>query len=247
MLSCPRCQAGLFVGQASDITMHGCGQCGGLWLDSVAAVKVRQALPQDALDLAARATQFARERADTHAEALCPVCSRAMQRTATPAQGIDIDYCTHGTWFDRGELEQIASVLRQPLPGRPGAPPGYVGGPPPGYVGGRSLGPPNVALNAMAPVAPHVVYASGSDVAVSDGLELAVDGLGVVADIATSLALDAAANTAIDVAVTGASGLAEGAGSLLASGAAEAAASAVSEGAGVVAEGIFSLIGALFD
>jgi Zn-finger nucleic acid-binding protein len=274
MFACPRCHSGLFVGHASDITMHACGQCGGLWLDSEAALKVRQALPQDALDLAAKATEFGHEKADTQAEALCPVCRRPMQRAATPAAGVDIDYCSHGTWFDRGELEQIARVLRQKATpaARVAPPPGYAAGPPPGYAGGPALGLKGAAIGvaavgaaaAVATVAPQVqaspqasnLMVSGADLATggadlaAGGADLLSSGAGFAAEVAGTVAFEVAADVAIHAAVAGGSALAEGAGSLIAEGAGsalvEGAGEVAAAGAGIVVEGIFALIGGLF-
>ncbi|HLM72696.1 MAG TPA: zf-TFIIB domain-containing protein, partial [Polyangiaceae bacterium] len=52
--ACPRCREQLYVGQASGVTLHGCGRCGGVWLGSACARRIAEALPGDAIELDAR-------------------------------------------------------------------------------------------------------------------------------------------------------------------------------------------------
>jgi Zn-finger nucleic acid-binding protein len=44
----------------------------------------------------------------------CPLCQAVMQRSAFgKTSGILVDVCAaHGTWFDRGELEQVIDFVR---------------------------------------------------------------------------------------------------------------------------------------
>lgn len=56
----------------------------------------------------------------------CPTCSEVMDRRVFGgASGVLVDVCTHGTWFDAGELEQalaFASAGRMPAARKEPAP-----------------------------------------------------------------------------------------------------------------------------
>jgi Zn-finger nucleic acid-binding protein len=58
----------------------------------------------------------------------CPTCSEVMDRKVFGgASGVMVDVCSHGTWFDAGELEQalaFASAGRMPPKPKPPPPPG---------------------------------------------------------------------------------------------------------------------------
>jgi Zn-finger nucleic acid-binding protein len=110
--ACPRCRDRLYVGHASGVTLHGCAHCGGVWLGSACAMRVAEALPEDAIALAGRVSKSAKRGAETHAPVACPICSAPMTRTHAAAAGVDLDVCgAHGTWYDKDELEQIAKAL----------------------------------------------------------------------------------------------------------------------------------------
>jgi Zn-finger nucleic acid-binding protein len=100
------------MGDANGVVMHGCGLCGGVWLDNVAAQRVSQRYDERVVDLAGRARENATVRPDTRAVATCPACRREMGRR-TFGQ-ISIDYCDHGTWFDAGELAALLQGIRPP-------------------------------------------------------------------------------------------------------------------------------------
>lgn len=113
---CPRCGLGLYVGHTHNVAMHGCGRCGGLWLDRQGADYVVQAVCTQALGLADSAAQHAAEqKVDTSAEGIpCPECRQALARTRVPAAWIDVDVCAlHGTWFDCGELQKVAQASQR--------------------------------------------------------------------------------------------------------------------------------------
>jgi Zn-finger nucleic acid-binding protein len=110
--ACPRCREQLYVGQASGVTLHGCGRCGGVWLGSACARRIAEALPGDAIELAGRVSKNAQGEVTTLAPVACPLCSAPMTRTRAAAAGVELDVCgAHGTWYDRHELEQIAAAL----------------------------------------------------------------------------------------------------------------------------------------
>ena len=109
---CPRCRLDLFAGAAGGVTMHGCGRCGGVWLDNASARRIHEAAPADAVALADSASAAAAVAVDAAAVAPCAGCGQPMARTTIQAAGVDVDSCApHGTWFDRGELHAVADAF----------------------------------------------------------------------------------------------------------------------------------------
>jgi len=109
-LPCPRCGAPLFEGQARAARLLGCGECGGVWLDSVASKAVLTGDAQDLVSLAERASQHARVGIDAQASGLlCPECRQVLTRGIAPGTRVELDLCpSHGTWFDANELRVVA-------------------------------------------------------------------------------------------------------------------------------------------
>jgi Zn-finger nucleic acid-binding protein len=117
--SCPRCSAQLFDGHAREAKLLGCGQCGGVWLDSAASKAVLQGEAKDLVGLADLASRHATVAVDTQVSNLaCPECGQPMTRGAVPGTRIEIDLCSrHGTWFDPNELRLVAlAYARLPEP-----------------------------------------------------------------------------------------------------------------------------------
>jgi Zn-finger nucleic acid-binding protein len=118
-LVCPRCATHssspppLYAGSASQIVLHACGACGGVFLGTKCAAQLASSLPTDALQLASQVSDAARYRADTAIALSCPVCHDSMQRSAIARAGVEIDLCAkHGTWYDRDELARVAGAIR---------------------------------------------------------------------------------------------------------------------------------------
>ncbi len=110
-ISCPRCKVALFTAQARDVTLQGCGVCGGIWLDNEGSVAItRHADPRVGV-LAARAEASATVRASMIREELaCPIC-HAHMRKVNPSKLAELDVCAeHGTWFDAGELRRVMNA-----------------------------------------------------------------------------------------------------------------------------------------
>lgn len=106
--SCPRCKAALFATTVHEVTLLGCGLCGGIFLDNDGSTAVTQRVDPEIAKLADRAaTRGAGRLVDLRAERVaCPVCAASMSRVR--AGGIDLDVCAaHGTWFDRDELHRV--------------------------------------------------------------------------------------------------------------------------------------------
>jgi Zn-finger nucleic acid-binding protein len=101
----------LVVGNAARATLHGCGACGGVWLDMTTAHRLCDVLDADAATLLDSASRYATHQVDVAATIGCPVCGQALARSRIPNAGVDIDYCgQHGTWFDKNELPRIAQA-----------------------------------------------------------------------------------------------------------------------------------------
>jgi Zn-finger nucleic acid-binding protein len=107
----------LFEGPTRDVTLLGCGQCGGVWLDNEASRRLVQGVDRDLTELSERVASHASVRADPSPKGLsCPACSQGMARTRVPGTTIDLDVCApHGTWFDAHELKVVA-LAYAPLP-----------------------------------------------------------------------------------------------------------------------------------
>jgi Zn-finger nucleic acid-binding protein len=106
-LPCPRCEVPLFEGRAQNITLHGCGTCGGVWLDNEGSLAVMQQIPPSLLELADRAARASRGKPDHVPH--CPIDKAILERVTV--KGVDLDVCkAHGTWFDAGEVRRIAQA-----------------------------------------------------------------------------------------------------------------------------------------
>jgi Zn-finger nucleic acid-binding protein len=88
-LGCPRCRTALEVRAQGACTAALCRRCGGTWLGAAATDTVRVALAPQALAIAKEGEQ------------------------ATGDVTLDEDdHCpAHGTWYDLGELEEVAVLL----------------------------------------------------------------------------------------------------------------------------------------
>ncbi|HSN98376.1 MAG TPA: zf-TFIIB domain-containing protein, partial [Candidatus Nanopelagicales bacterium] len=83
--ACPRCAISMYVGQAGGMTLHGCGRCGGVWLGRACAQRLAEALPNDAIELATRASSGAALTVDVSPGVRCPACAQPTQRTQVAA------------------------------------------------------------------------------------------------------------------------------------------------------------------
>jgi Zn-finger nucleic acid-binding protein len=108
-MACPRCNVSLFEGDAHGTPLLGCGSCGGVFLDNDASTRITRARDAVIAQLAERAKHHAAATSlDTRPKDLpCPSCTQPMKRVL--ARGVvELDFCaTHGTWFDRGEVNRV--------------------------------------------------------------------------------------------------------------------------------------------
>ncbi len=122
-LKCPQCRVRLVTAQVAEVALHGCGRCGGIWLDNASARAVVTSPQRVFADLADRAGKNARAQAELREARFvpCPHCEGNMRRV--PAHGLTVDVCDeHGTWFDPFELKHVVErliALATPKPAGP--------------------------------------------------------------------------------------------------------------------------------
>ena len=116
-LACPECEQPMLKGSVGACLFHHCGRCHGIWLDSEEFSRVcRDADHQSAL---LGAPQVAGSGAPTSSVAIryrpCPRCRDRMNRVNfAKCSGVVVDCCrTHGTWFDRDELNRILQFIQR--------------------------------------------------------------------------------------------------------------------------------------
>jgi Zn-finger nucleic acid-binding protein len=118
-LACPRCAVTMYVGRTpAGASMHGCGQCGGVWLDNATAQHVIDTVCEHTLQMAQSAAGAASQPGTRPAAKLlsCPVCGQTMTAQRVQKAWLDIDVCAeHGTWYDYGELEKVARATQRDL------------------------------------------------------------------------------------------------------------------------------------
>jgi Zn-finger nucleic acid-binding protein len=109
---CPRCRIALHVGTTQNGAMHGCGRCGGIWLDRAMSERLTRALDSDTLALADAASQHAAQVEISNTRLGCPHCASVLTGHAVANARVHVDFCsTHGTWFDRDELQKVARAF----------------------------------------------------------------------------------------------------------------------------------------
>jgi Zn-finger nucleic acid-binding protein len=112
-LVCPACNGSLRAAHATYGVLS-CDACGGVWTDAAATEALRTSS-------AGEITSVAKDVA-AHAEGplpadkprrRCPVCRHHLRKSTIA--DVQIDSCsTHGTWFDRGEVEAIYAAAKKP-------------------------------------------------------------------------------------------------------------------------------------
>jgi Zn-finger nucleic acid-binding protein len=117
-LPCPRCDGdvALFEGKSGDTLLHGCGTCGGVWLDNQASRRIVNAIPPGIIDMTERAARAASapniDAAQAAKAARCPFDRNELARANV--KGVVIDACaTHGTWFDAGEVTLLSHAFER--------------------------------------------------------------------------------------------------------------------------------------
>ncbi|MEZ4223279.1 MAG: zf-TFIIB domain-containing protein [Polyangiaceae bacterium] len=110
-VACPRCGVAMFVGETPMGSVRGCGRCGGIWLGTTASQRLTQTLCDRTLFLAESVARSAQP-VHTQGPIACPVCAQPLQQTFLSNARVELDVCqSHGTWFDRNELESVARAF----------------------------------------------------------------------------------------------------------------------------------------
>lgn len=110
-LKCPRCRVALFEGMAGQTTLHGCGGCGGIWLDNAASGRIVHAVEPAITAMSDKASRAKKVEVDARAPASCPIDDQPLE--PVNVKGVDVDVCkAHGTWFDAGEVRRIGEAFQ---------------------------------------------------------------------------------------------------------------------------------------
>lgn len=103
--TCPNCAQAMTSTATRGLWVHGCGVCGGVWLDTAAAEFVRTKTNDDIERLVAESTARATV-GQQHRLRPCPVCRHPLG--AFTHGSLQLDGCrTHGVFFDRNELRAL--------------------------------------------------------------------------------------------------------------------------------------------
>lgn len=109
-LRCPHCRKRLVGVEVEQATLHGCGGCGGIWVDNESARRVLSAPVATFTVLAQRAAKNAKGGV-RQPRATCAACPAILDKVRV--HGIELDICQdHGTWFDALELSRLTTLLR---------------------------------------------------------------------------------------------------------------------------------------
>lgn len=119
-LPCPNCQRALTSGALWPQGVLACGACGGLWLDPLNTDMLYLGLTTELLEVARSMENAPEPSSDSAGARRCARCQQPLVTALVESAGVRVDTCaTHGTWFDAGELEQLASVIGATLRGEP--------------------------------------------------------------------------------------------------------------------------------
>jgi Zn-finger nucleic acid-binding protein len=112
-LTCPACRVAMLRGALGQNTIHECGKCFGIWLDTATFERICRDSEQHAAVLGraqdARAMNLGPVR-----YVPCPQCHQLMNRVNfARCSGVVLDVCRrHGIWFDMQELHRIVQFIR---------------------------------------------------------------------------------------------------------------------------------------
>lgn len=117
VLLCPRCGRRLATVRVKDVELHGCGACGGIWVDNESAQAMMKAPEAVYDDLARRCGAGARIQRRPSTEPRCAVCRVPLDPVVSGQTHLELDICReHGTWFDAFELSTLIRTLLRPPP-----------------------------------------------------------------------------------------------------------------------------------
>jgi len=115
-MHCPACDKPMLRGTLEQTTLHECGKCFGLWLDTVTFERICRDSEQQAAVLNAATNLGAASASPLQPVRYrrCPVCRELMHRVNfARCSGVVVDVCReHGSWFDMNELQRIVQFIR---------------------------------------------------------------------------------------------------------------------------------------
>jgi Zn-finger nucleic acid-binding protein len=116
-LRCPRCEANLVLCSVGQKTLNTCSQCGGLWVEKSIFQSICTHEEEQEAVLGFQSeylkTPSAGGRKPQRAYIPCSECGSLMNHKNFSGSGVVLDWCRdHGSWFDRGELQQIVAFIR---------------------------------------------------------------------------------------------------------------------------------------
>lgn len=114
-LTCPRCREALNPVEVGTHLLDTCARCGGLWLDRNTFQSICTRAEEQEAVLGDSGTAAALQPDHRRPYIPCPECGELMNRkNFAGCSGIILDWCrTHGSWFDRKELQQVVSFIRR--------------------------------------------------------------------------------------------------------------------------------------
>ncbi len=106
---CPRCRAPLTPARDATVAAFGCAECGGAWLQLQETNRLHKVMNDAAWQATDAIAKQATASPDLQGKLQCPKCGQTMKRRQHKASRISLDVCAeHGTWFDAGELREVA-------------------------------------------------------------------------------------------------------------------------------------------
>jgi Zn-finger nucleic acid-binding protein len=115
-LKCPRCENPLAKILVGNHSIHGCTQCGGLWVkkDIFQDICTREESQEAVLGYSTPAPPAQDVKKVQRVYIPCPECGKLMNiKNFAGCSGVILDWCSkHGSWFDRQELHRIVTFIR---------------------------------------------------------------------------------------------------------------------------------------
>ena len=106
---CPACEIEMLVLEMLDVEIDYCHKCGGIWLDEG---ELELLIGDKSESSQVYKVLSDKNNSGKKGEKKCPVCRKRMNQVVIPiGKGLEIDKCqsAHGIWFDKGELQEIAT------------------------------------------------------------------------------------------------------------------------------------------
>lgn len=110
-LRCPHCRKLLVTVKVGELSLAGCGRCGGIWVDNASARALVASPQRVVIELAERASAHTAKNSKPRSSTpTCPCCPAVLDKRR--AHGVELDICDqHGTWFDSYELQTVLRKL----------------------------------------------------------------------------------------------------------------------------------------